>query len=161
METVPSPTDNRTYAGIAAELHRIADDLAKLIDEPDPACFTIYLQPSRAETDAEVRACVDAVTTVLYGAPGEHKAMSCGDYHYARYGYRGAIDLNIFQSVSGPPDERDMEIARLRAENAELRAARDTGYGREPDNGDDTAPIPPGVYGEHEGAPAGRTVDGA
>jgi len=37
----------------------------------------------------------------------------------------------------------------------------DPAYEREPDNGDPAAQVPDGVYGEHEGAPAGRTAGGA
>jgi hypothetical protein len=122
--TVTPPPDDRPYATSAAELHRIADDLATLADQPGDLSLTIYLQPYLLSThDEDIKSAVDAVAMTLHGKPGEYMEMPGGTYHYVRYGERGAIDLKVFRSVKPPPNGRDAELERLRAENAALTAA--------------------------------------
>jgi hypothetical protein len=45
-------------------------------------------------------------------------------------GLFGPIRVSITARVPGPPDERDDEIERLRAQVAELRGAEDPDHGR-------------------------------
>jgi hypothetical protein len=120
------------WADIAAELRRIADDCMDLIGEPAPSHFGIDIQPHNADgpqrnsakNRAATMACVDTAATVLLGQPGATYPVSGRSFHHGADGQRGPIDLKVYQSVADPnavdPEE---ELARLRAENEQLRAA--------------------------------------
>lgn len=120
------------WADIAAELRRIADDCMDLIGEPAPRVFQLNIQPHNADgpqrdsakNRAATMACVDTAATVLCGQPGTTYPVGGSSFHHGADGKRGPIDLKVYQSVADPdavdPDE---EIARLRAENEQLRAA--------------------------------------
>jgi hypothetical protein len=116
------------YAEIAAELHRMADDLNTLAgnDLPKP-WLNLNIQP-HGHTDEQIITAVDAVAGVLIGKPGRTMAMSDGDtYHHDAHGYRGPISVGVYNRVSNPATrERDAAVERLRAELAALRATAET-----------------------------------
>lgn len=119
------------WAEIAAELHRIADDLLTLIGEPAPCMVAVNIQPytpdqiDRAQVKhrAATVSAVDAVTEALVGKAATTYPLSGGSFHHGVRGDRGRIELGIYQSVADPQAvDADEEIARLRARVAELEA---------------------------------------
>jgi hypothetical protein len=105
---------------------------------------------------------------------GETERIGDSWYHIAR-GYPRGVDVSIQAKVSGPPDERDAELERLRAEVAAYRATTASTKPdaapadpeidvplvgpREPDNGTEPNSPPDGAYGTPVGGPAGRAVN--
>jgi hypothetical protein len=149
-KTVTTPPDELTgYAATAAELRRIADAIETTMPPGDTLPFVkLHILP--AERTAEA---VDTMALAMLGEPGETERFA-GEYrHVARCGPVAGVRVSIHASVPGPPDERDVELERLRAENAELVALRESGllreaaYGRAVDNGDAAAEVPTGVEG--------------
>lgn len=127
------PSEPSVWLDIADELRKIAYDIEQyLAVEPAPRAFSINIQPfvpdgperygvkSRAVTTAAV----DAVALGLLGKVAETKKMGDGTFHRHADALRGPIEVRAYQRVADPaavdPDE---EIARLRAENEQLRAA--------------------------------------
>lgn len=95
------------WADVAAELRRIADDVLLLVGEDAPLHVELTVQPARATIQS-----VDDVAAVLVDKHGE----AFGTLHRA-YAHRGPVALSIYRSV---PEERDAELAKLRARVAEL-----------------------------------------
>lgn len=102
------------WAAIAAELHRIADDMLKLVGETAPTHVGLdiltynptHIGPDTAESRPVTMAVVDAVGIALVGKPGETRKMSDGTtYHYGVDVARGPIKVGIFQSIAAPDDE--------------------------------------------------------
>jgi hypothetical protein len=169
METVtPAETAEQAqpYADLAAELHRIADDLTSLADSGmSMPYFAIGIQPApkhRTDDDAVVAA-VDAVGLALLGRRGGTGPWANSNgYRHSLDGMRGPVRFQIYQSVSDPGSrERDAELDRLRTENAILRGARDagidpTGTGYSRDVEPEQVEAAPGVDGEPVGHTAGR-----
>lgn len=169
-ETSPS----EPWAEIAAELRRIADDVEKLIGQPEPGLFSVDIQPYEAvvhppvvKDRAATMSATDAVASALLGKAATTQAMSNGTFHHTTGGKRGRISLSIYQAIADPsavdPEE---EISRLRAENARLRAAAaltpDAGFqfSREqgPEDGVLTHQVPPTDPDDLPADPVGRAV---
>lgn len=128
----PAGREPSVWADIAAELRRIADDCMDLIGEPGPRLFQLNIQPHNADglqrdsakNRAATMACVDTAATVLCGQPGTTYPVGGSSFHHGAGGQRGPIDLKVYQSVADPDAvDPEQEIARLRAENEQLRAA--------------------------------------
>jgi hypothetical protein len=112
------------YAEIAAELHRMADDVSTLAgDDLSKPWFNLSIQP-HGDTDDEIVTGVDTVAGALLGKPGKTYELSGGGgYHHGASGDRGPINIGVYNAVSDPAArERDAEVERLRAELVELRA---------------------------------------
>lgn len=128
--TEQTVTTGAPYSEIAAELRLIADDLDGLgPGHPEPGYVTLDIQPCRAEDDDETRCYVDDVAVALIGKVAESKRLSGGSWHHTIRGRRGPVDISVYQQVR-PPDERDAELERLRAELAALRSTEDPDHGR-------------------------------
>jgi len=122
-QTVPTDTGELTgYAVTAAELRRIADALDTLPpgDESLPGQLYLFLQDADA---------VDAILFAVNGTRGETKLASDGWAHSAWVG-RDRLTIHVRAKVPAPPDERDVELERLRAEIATLRSVEDPDHGR-------------------------------
>jgi hypothetical protein len=127
-----TPVEPSPWLDLAAELHRIADDLETLVGEPALQQVTLHIQPHNADgyqkkTAANrpaTIAAVDAVAVALLGKPAETKRMSDGVFfHHGVGGTRGPVKVDIYTSVADPDAvDSEQEIARLRAENERLRA---------------------------------------
>lgn len=125
-KTVPTPTDITEltgYAATAAELRHIADALDTLPSSDEPLSGQLYMFPSKS-ADA-----VDAILFAINRARGETRLASDG---WVRSGWiaLNSLTIHVRVKVPAPPDERDVELERLRAENAALRAAEDPDHGR-------------------------------
>lgn len=126
-QTVPTPSDTGEltgYAATAAELRRIADALDTLPPGDEPLSGQLYLFPHEGDADA-----VDAILFAINGTRG--KTRLTGD-HWAHSAWISLPNFSIYVKavVAAPPDERDVELERLRAENAKLRSAEDPDHGR-------------------------------
>jgi len=111
------------YCGaIADELRGVADLLDSIghVELPEPRLAGLDFQPG-GETDAEIIAAIDAIGMALLGKKGERSTTS-GRPWYAVKGMRGPVTVSAYRGLSQPPDERDVELARLRAEVEQLRA---------------------------------------
>jgi hypothetical protein len=123
-QTVTQTPHERTYAGLAAELRRIADDFDKIGDRPCPSFVELHMQPGDRGDDEQTVAAVDAVGSALFGTTGEFAQMSSGSYHYEAKGRRGPIAVAAYNSVTHPEQlKREAELAELRAEVERLRSA--------------------------------------
>lgn len=105
-QSLPNPAGTPDpWAVIAAELRRIADDLAKLIGQPAPATFEINTQPYSGSRyggqggDAATIAATDAVANALLGHPAETRVMGDGSYQHTTYGRRGPLRVAVYQGV--------------------------------------------------------------
>lgn len=162
MTTLPG--EPRSYAEVAAELHRIANVLADLPGCPSYVSLGIQPGPRNGDNDS-VTASVDAVARAVLGKPGKTERMSGGTWQRAADSWLGVMAVRIYDKVSGPPDERDAEIERLRSELAEARVRAmpvpnvdktptrhmraGFGYSREADEPEPGA-VPGGVDGHSE-----------
>lgn len=134
-EAKPDP-----FADLVRELHVVAADLSDLIGSglPKPPHFELNIQPgadvlNADRDDDETARSVDAIAMALLGKPAEPQLMAAGDYFYLVSGQRGPIGVEIYQSISTEWVEKrqaavvlaakEAELAKLRAEVAELRAA--------------------------------------
>lgn len=143
-KTVPPTTDTGEltgYAVTAAELRRIADALDTLPTAVGLERVQLSILPEKTV------AAVDAVAMAVFGKPGKGERNGRDWYHVRRTDPNGydPVGVSIFAIVPGPPDERDVELERLRAELA--AALKPAAYGREVDNGDVAAEVPTGVEG--------------
>jgi hypothetical protein len=111
-QSLPNPTG---YAAVAAELHRIADALATLPPGPAP-----YVALSILPRDKTVAA-VDAVALAVLGKRGTTTRDPDGWRHKAENSTSGLVYVSTHALVPGPADDRDIELARLRAQVAELQ----------------------------------------
>jgi hypothetical protein len=109
---------------IADELERIATDLRSVehIELPEPRLFCLDIQPG-GSTDAEITEAIDALGTALLGKKGKDGTVSGDRPWYSVAGYRGSIKVNAYRELA-KTDERDAELARLRAEIEQLLAER-------------------------------------
>jgi hypothetical protein len=134
LATVPAPAASDDpddhYARLAASLHELADRFAGLAgrDLPRPVCFDVTVMPTPHQaTDDVITAAVNAVGQALLGKDGKENLMSDKRHiHFGTEGHLGTIKINVFQSLQRKqrrPNAKDEEIARLRAELAEARAA--------------------------------------
>lgn len=113
-----------TCATVAADLRRIAAALDAVSDielQADPY-VTLGLQPGG--TDQQVAARTDAIGRALFGKPGAAKRMGGNTWHYAVDGQFGVVRFDVYDGIADPETPaREDELARLREENARLRAA--------------------------------------
>jgi hypothetical protein len=144
-QTVATTTDTgaATYAAVAAELRRMADDLDTIGDQAAPGFVAFDMQPGGYLADAPTTmAAVDTVANALLGRTGELQRMSDSSYHYKVYGRRGPIKVDLYNRVPDPQiAELDAELERLRAQVAELQAASQPTEPKsaDPDHGRTTA----------------------
>lgn len=157
-ETVPAAEVPDHFAEVAASLYRIADDLVTLTGSglPKPR-FHLSIQPGKFNGGDDLNAgAVDAVTSALFGHPGQAELMSDDVYHYSNGDEAelvGPVVVRVLTGVStewakrreaaAKLAEREAELEKLRAEVAELRAAADASglnFSRE---ADDPTPVSP------------------
>lgn len=138
----PSVTAPDPFADLAAELHRVANDISDLIGSglPKPAQFQLNIQPGAPlslRDDDVTAAAVDAMAGALLGIPGKVEKMGNGSYFYSTGGNerRGPLTVTIYQGVStewalehdvaaaeAELAEREAELEKARARVAELRS---------------------------------------
>lgn len=123
----PAGREPSVWADISAELHKLAEDALTLVGETAPFLMTINIQPRTSAPDRAAQ--VDAVAEALLGKPGAPVQMSSGAYHQDAEGWRGPIKVKAFTSIPAP---HETELARLRAENEQLRAAARQAYVTDP-----------------------------
>jgi hypothetical protein len=122
---VPETTD--PFAALAAELHRIADDLATLVGSggPGPSYFSIDIHPGPHGNDEAIVRAVDAMAQALLGVKGTPRLMSSGGYHYGTsLTDRGPIKVQVYNSVSTEWAAGRAAAAELAAKEAELEELR-------------------------------------
>jgi hypothetical protein len=115
--TVPELTG---YQATAADLRRIADALDALPPRDESPYLSLSILPA-IKTAEEV----DAIGVAMLGKPGETRRSSDGWLHQVQgvpLSGRGYVTAHA--SVPGPPDERDVELEKLRARLAELESDR-------------------------------------
>lgn len=118
------PTDRDPYRSFHDDLREIADRIASLADNGIAAPFeTLSIQPDPGADEATRVRMVDAVGEAVLGKPAQTAELSGGGHHHAARGFVGKVSVTVFCAVR-PPDERDAEIARLRAELAEVERVR-------------------------------------
>jgi hypothetical protein len=115
------------FIALAAELHRIADDLRVLAycGLPTPGHFELNIQPGGRGDGDKTRKSVDAIAEALLEKRGELRPMSDGSYHYHAKGFRGAVSVALYQSVPtewAKDNEAAMLLAAREAELEKLRA---------------------------------------
>lgn len=163
------------FAEIAAELYRLADDIASLTGSglPKPNVFQLNIQPGTRGDDELTRTAVDAWATALFDRRGAIDPYPGGVYHYSTpWIARGPITAAVYMSVSAEwamkndvaaaeaeVAEREAELEKARARVAELRGrnadASGLSYSREPES-TVAIPVPAGVDGHPEGRAAGN-----
>jgi hypothetical protein len=166
---------------LSAELHRVADDIATLVDSglPAPRLFQLNIQPGGRHADDDLTArAIDAMATALLGVRGQVQKMGSGVYHYGTdHSKRGPIEVVVYGGISTPwalendvaaaeaaLAEREAEVAKMRADVEALRASRsphgadETGlnYTRADSEPDDPTPVSPARVPLHTGS----VVDG-
>jgi hypothetical protein len=103
-----------SWAAIAAELHRIADDMLTLVGHTPPGLFSIDVQPFGEvhhppvpeQRDDTIQA-VDDVANVLLGKAAQTKEMSDGkSVHHTTSGRRGKILVSVYQAITGAESDR-------------------------------------------------------
>jgi hypothetical protein len=118
VTTTPDTGEPTGYAATAAELRRIADALETLPPVDEAPYVSLAILP---EHTAEA---VDSVAQAVLGKPGKDERSDGG---WRRIVHGGSLAANVWVSVHatvpGPPDPKDIELERLRAELAEARAA--------------------------------------
>lgn len=162
-ETVQPTTDKaEPYQVIADELRHIASDLEKLIGSGlSMPWFMIGIQPAtgRRGHDQDVVAAVDAVAIALLGRPASGKRLSTSYMHIIE-GKRGPVEVNVYQSVSDPEErERDAELARLRAEVAELKTKAPVDFDRSTIEADGSEQVPAYVEAHANGERTGELTE--
>lgn len=140
-QTVPSDEQPDHFAEIAAELHQVADDVAKLIGSglPKPRLFMLNIQPGEGRSNDDLTArSVDAMAQFVLGVNGQVEKMGGGSYHYGTdHLRRGPLEVVIYQGVStewalrhdvaaakAELAEREAELEKARARVAELESER-------------------------------------
>jgi hypothetical protein len=117
MTNVPELTG---YQAAAADLRRIADALDSLPPRDESPYLSVSILPTNKTVEE-----VDMIGNAIFGKTGETSRGSDGWRHQVQgtlYGGRGYVA--VYALVSGPPDERDVELAQLRARVAELESDR-------------------------------------
>jgi len=111
------------YLATAAELRRIAAALADLPSPTEaPPYVSLTFIPNKGDTTEETVAIIDALARAVTGKEATTERSGGSWYHLARSS-NAKMYLTVQGEVPGPPDERDAELVRLRAENERLRAA--------------------------------------
>lgn len=117
-QSLPNPAG---YAAVATELRRVADALDAL--PPPPVQKPPYVVLSILPADKTVEA-VDEIALAVLGKRGTTTRDPDGWRHKAESFAFGMVYVSTHAIVPGPPDERDAELERLRAEVAELRGEK-------------------------------------
>lgn len=124
-QTVPAAEQPDHFAELADELHRVADDVAKMIGSglPKPRQFMLNIQPGTHHDDDDVTArAVDGMAQALLGIDGKVEQMGGGTYFYSTdHINRGPLVVAIYQGVSTGWALRN-DVAAARAEVAEREA---------------------------------------
>lgn len=131
MNNVPTTTDTEPTNNcplVADELHRIADAIATL-RTPGRLAVSLTLMTPKGETTEQTIAGVDEAALAVLGEKGHPQKSSETWFHLAQGGdwSIGFSYLGVQASIPAPPDERDAELKRLRAELAELRSSTTEG----------------------------------
>jgi hypothetical protein len=112
------------YQATAAELHRIADAIEPLQLNRERPYVILHFIPSAGDAPDEQKiADVDAVASAILGCAGQDEKIGSSWYHLVR-ATRSGVNIEVQNSLSGRPDERDVELERLRARVAELEAGQ-------------------------------------
>lgn len=124
------------YQATAAELHRIADAIRDLPHHGDgPPYVTISFLPSALDaTDEQKTADVDAVASAVLGCAGKPTKSGPNTWYHLVQASRAGVQISIQEPISSPPDERDAELALLRAKVASLESRDSHGFSREADD---------------------------
>ncbi len=109
------------YQAVAAELRRIAGALDALPPAAEQPYITLQLLPGNALAHEGNAAAVDVLAHAVFGEPGKTR-KDAGQWRHLVERTVGGIHVQIHARVPDPADERDVELERLRAEVAELRA---------------------------------------
>jgi hypothetical protein len=110
------------YRATAAELRRIADALDTLPERETLPFVTLSILPEQAKgSPDETRRVVDEVSMALLGKAATDDGIGGGMWHRLARGDRDGVHLTVQAQVPGPPDERDAEIERLKAELTKYR----------------------------------------
>lgn len=127
MTTDPTPDIQPKpdfYALLATAFYDLADRIVELAGKGLPelsVSINLLTQlPDTAAGDEPKIAAIDEIGTALFGRPGQPQQMSDSTWHYGSQGGLGPIHAHIFDSITGPPEEKADRIARLRAQIAEL-----------------------------------------
>lgn len=113
------------FAELAAELHKVADDIATMVGSglPKPRLFQLNIQPGTHADDDDLTArAVDAMAQALLGVTGKVERMSSGTYFYnTDHLKRGSMEVAIYQGVSTEWALKN-DVAAAKAELAEREA---------------------------------------
>ncbi len=126
-------TDNIDhYQQLAQALREIAGHLADFAGHNMPP-LSVHLDiltglPDDAADQVKM-ATIDAVSLALVGKTGETRKLSNSTYHYNGRGHVGPVFVNVFDAIASPDQRvKDEEIARLRAELAQVRGEPEDGH---------------------------------
>ena len=132
-DLVTTPAQSDHYARIAAELHRMAEQIATLAGTDTAQLRSVHLSVGEYRTtkhELMVRA-VDAVAAALGATAStvfEGRGTNLRGEHVAQF-LRGPVSVRIFTPVPVPPT-RAQKLADLQRENDELRARLAAGGAR-------------------------------
>lgn len=125
----PTERTNNPYADLATYLHAIADCITTI--DPDGLCphpwLLLNIQPGAGEGDDEdtkVRT-LDAFAQAILGKPAEDTYLETSQvWHHCTHGAVGPVHVAVYGAVT-PPElkAKDVELARLRAQRDDFRAA--------------------------------------
>jgi hypothetical protein len=110
------------YQATAAELRRIADAIEPLVLNHEVPYVTLSFLPSQHDApDAQKIVEVDTVASAVLGCAGRTEKSGNSWYHIVRAD-RAGVHITVQERLSGPFDEHEVELERLRARVAELEA---------------------------------------
>lgn len=115
MNTTIPTVEPKGYAVTAAELRRIADALDTLPSGDEPLSGQLYMFAHEGGADA-----VDAILFAIDGTRGETK-LTADQWAHSGWISTPCLSIYVKAKVPGPPDERDAEIERLRADLADAQ----------------------------------------
>lgn len=103
-QTVPAGEQPDHFAELAAELHRVADDIARLAGQglPKPRQFQLNIQPASRGGDDDLTArAVDAMANALLGHSAAPELMGHGKYFYQTgFEKRGPLQVVVYHPIS-------------------------------------------------------------
>jgi len=115
------------YEALREFIHRFGSMADKAIVElPGHTSVAINIQ-ARGDTDAETIRAIDVLAWEVLEDRAETRQLDLNTWHRSATGNLGPVHVAVFAGITSPEMVRkDGEIARLEAEVAELRAARET-----------------------------------